>query len=327
MTGFNLIKFVYKVTLLVMLSTGIAAAQQYVDVSNQADVIIDYSVIDALGPSPNISRRNLNRLNKNGGRNNLYVGPKLKFPKASPRQPASEINVISLQPSRNIKKSSAKLEKKRGKGVSNKMHVKRTPKTQKTLKVRPPPPPNLSAPLKTTKALQTPKFFNLSKRSVPPPPSIPLFEQVIRPPAISSTKFRTKSALPGRLKPSKREAKTESRLASIPSIEKSTEAATINRIEFAAESFELSSKASTVLKNLSKTLKKNSELRLQLHAYASPNGGSAIKARRLALSRALSARTYLINRGIDITRIAVKALGDQFTIGLSDRIDLILIKR
>jgi len=327
MTGFDPIKLILKITVLVMINTGIATAQQDASVSNQSNVIVDYSVIESLSPSPTFSQQNLDQRNNGNGPNNLYVAPNLGFPMSSSGPPVNKTDAIVLQPPRNIEKSALNLAKKRGKGVSKKIHGHPVPKPPEKIEVRPPPPPNFSAPLKTIKALPTPNFSELLRRSVPPPPAIPQLEQAIKVPPISSTKALTRNISPSRPKFGKREIKSETRIASIPSINQPRKTETIKRIEFNAGSFELNSEASTVLKNLSKTLEKDSALRLQLHAYASLSGGSAIKAKRLALSRALATRAYLIDKGVDITRIAVKALGNQSTIGLSDRIDLILTKR
>jgi len=327
MTRFDQIKFISKITLLVITNAVIANAQQYTGGSNHSNVIIDYSVIESLGPPPNVSRKNLDQLSKGDGLNNLYVGPKLKIPEASRRQPSSKIDVITLKPPRKITKSVPNLAKRRGKRATNTIHVTPVPKVHKTTEVRPPPPPRLLTPLKKIKALPTPTFSELWQRPVPPPPAIPVLGQVVRPPPISSTKVLTNNVPSVRSKFSKPEAQPKTRVASIPSIGQPIKAETINRIEFNAGSFELNSEASAALKNLSASLEKNSALRLQLHAYASLSGGSGIKAKRLALSRALAARAYLIDRGVDISRIAVKALGHRSTSGPTDRIDIILTKR
>ena len=68
-------------------------------------------------------------------------------------------------------------------------------------------------------------------------------------------------------------------------------------------------------------------LRLQLLAYASGASRSASRARRLSLSRALAARSYLIKEGVRSTRIDVRALGNKTQGGPPDRIDLIVTKR
>jgi len=327
MTGFDPIKLIFKITLLVMINTGTATAQQYSSGANHSNIIVDYSVIESLGPSPAFSQKTPDQPNSGNGRNNLYVGPNLKLPESFPRRPVSKTDVIVLQPPRNIKRSVPNLAKLRGEGVSKKSHGQSALRAPKKTEVRPPPPPHFSAPLKTIKALPTPNFSALLRRPAPPPPSIPPLEQEVKVPPISSTKALTRNIAPLRPKFGEPELKPETRIASIPPINQSRKAEKIKRIEFKAGSFELNSEATTALENLSKTLEKDSALTLQLHAYAGLMGGSAIRAKRLALSRALTARTYLIDRGVDITRISVKALGNRSTIGPNDRIDLILTKR
>jgi len=68
-------------------------------------------------------------------------------------------------------------------------------------------------------------------------------------------------------------------------------------------------------------------LRLQLKAYAGGGADAASHARRLSLSRALSVRSELIEQGVRSTRIDVRALGNKSESGVSDRVDVILVKR
>lgn len=67
--------------------------------------------------------------------------------------------------------------------------------------------------------------------------------------------------------------------------------------------------------------------RIQLRAYASAQDGTSSMARRLALSRALEVRKFLIDNGVRSTRIDVRALGDNAETGPLDRIDIVLVER
>ena len=49
---------------------------------------------------------------------------------------------------------------------------------------------------------------------------------------------------------------------------------------------------------------------------------SSSNARRLSLSRALGIRSYLIDKGVEGTRIDVRALGNKETSGQINRVDL-----
>ena len=113
----------------------------------------------------------------------------------------------------------------------------------------------------------------------------------------------------------------------MPPIGQPLKAGATTRIGFTAGSAKLNSDASARLQNVSTSLKKNDALRIQLLAYAGAKDGSASQARRLSLSRALAARSYLIEKGIRSTRIDVRALGNRSGNGPTDRIDIIVTTR
>ena len=69
-------------------------------------------------------------------------------------------------------------------------------------------------------------------------------------------------------------------------------------------------------------LRNDHGLRLQMQAYAMADGQAIKNARRGSLSRALSLRNYLIEQGIESSRIDVRALGSTI---VADRVDLVLI--
>jgi outer membrane protein OmpA-like peptidoglycan-associated protein len=81
------------------------------------------------------------------------------------------------------------------------------------------------------------------------------------------------------------------------------------------------------LDGLAGSLKSDSSLRLQLMAYAGGDSQTASQARRLSLSRGLAVRKYLIDKGISSTRIDVRALGNKFESGPSDRVDVVVTAR
>jgi outer membrane protein OmpA-like peptidoglycan-associated protein len=74
-------------------------------------------------------------------------------------------------------------------------------------------------------------------------------------------------------------------------------------------------------------MSRDQALRIQLLAYAGQASDSASQARRLSLSRALAARSQLIEQGVRSTRIDVRALGNKSAGGPTDRIDIIVSKR
>ena len=73
-------------------------------------------------------------------------------------------------------------------------------------------------------------------------------------------------------------------------------------------------------------LKETPDARIQIVAWASPTDGKESTARRLSLSRALSIRSLLISRGIDATRMDVRAMGiQQDSQAAADKVDLMLL--
>jgi outer membrane protein OmpA-like peptidoglycan-associated protein len=64
-------------------------------------------------------------------------------------------------------------------------------------------------------------------------------------------------------------------------------------------------------------------LRLQVLAYADGDSDEVTRARGLSLSRALAMRSYLVEHGIDMTRMDVRALGNTAQEEPADRVDLI----
>ena len=78
---------------------------------------------------------------------------------------------------------------------------------------------------------------------------------------------------------------------------------------------------------VSKNMKSKKTARMQLLAYAGGKNMSSSNARRLSLSRALSIRSYLIDKGVEGTRIDVRALGNKKTSGQINRVDLKFVER
>jgi outer membrane protein OmpA-like peptidoglycan-associated protein len=98
-------------------------------------------------------------------------------------------------------------------------------------------------------------------------------------------------------------------------------------IVFPTESSTLGEPSKGALDSVAQRMAQDESLRLQLLAYAGGNDETASKARRLSLSRALSVRSYLIDRGVRSTRIDVRALGNRSEGGSPDRVDVIVVAR
>lgn len=100
------------------------------------------------------------------------------------------------------------------------------------------------------------------------------------------------------------------------------------RILFHPEDANLADDAKQELDRLAVRLGADARLYVQLVAYASAGGGDASQARRLSLTRALAARGYLVDHGVDIKQIDVRPLGAKSEPGtVPDRIDLMVTQR
>lgn len=91
---------------------------------------------------------------------------------------------------------------------------------------------------------------------------------------------------------------------------------------FAPGAVELTPEATAQLDALASSL--TGQTRLQLKAHASGADNDA-ETRRTALKRALAARSHLLAKGVDSTRIDVRALGPVTDGGPPDRVDLIVL--
>jgi len=98
-------------------------------------------------------------------------------------------------------------------------------------------------------------------------------------------------------------------------------------VTFAEGSAVLGDSAKEALAAVAKTMTGDSELRLQIVAYATGSDDNASQARRLSLSRALAVRSYLIDNGIRSTRMDVRALGNKYDSGPGDRVDLVVVNQ
>ena len=99
------------------------------------------------------------------------------------------------------------------------------------------------------------------------------------------------------------------------------------RIPFPAGEAKLPTSERKALEAIAQRMAAEKSLRIQLKAYAGGKNLSASKARRLSLSRALSVRSFLIEKGVRSTRIDVRALGNKTSDSLVNRVDLNVIQR
>jgi outer membrane protein OmpA-like peptidoglycan-associated protein len=95
------------------------------------------------------------------------------------------------------------------------------------------------------------------------------------------------------------------------------------RIAFPADSADIPDATKGQLDALAQKLAGDENIRIQLLAYASGTSDQASRARRMALSRALAVRSYLIKQGVRSTRMDVRALGNNVEGSPADRVDII----
>lgn len=93
------------------------------------------------------------------------------------------------------------------------------------------------------------------------------------------------------------------------------------RLIFKSESASLSNRVTEALNDIAGRMQQSDE-RLQIRAYAKDANGRRSASRRLSLSRALAIRSYLIEKGIDSSRIDVRALGIPTDDSYSERADI-----
>ena len=184
--------------------------------------------------------------------------------------------------------------------------------------VEPPPLPPVST---------APKPKQIVRSAVLPPPAPPGVAPL--PPAAPRkiVTSRSSASRAPKKKPARVARANPNQVASLPKSTASVRSGSLRRIEFPPGSAKLSNKASLGLQNVAAALTKDTALRIQLLAYAGQSKDSASQARRLSLSRALAARSKLIEKGVRSTRIDVRALGNKSAGGPADRIDIIVTKR
>ena len=97
-------------------------------------------------------------------------------------------------------------------------------------------------------------------------------------------------------------------------------------LEFDAASSTLSAPAQEKLNGMIKQLQDTGEKRLEIRGFAKGDDTDQSSARRMALARALSVRSYLMGKGIKPVRLDVRALGSETDRMPIDRVDLVLEK-
>lgn len=332
-----------------------ASAQQRVGSTTSPNVVVDYSVLDQLGRTPNVADV------LGGGRlaapaaRSPYATRELQFPIVSDRSQNALPGQIKLRPPsasrtgtaarRSPKrlamptspKPPATVTARRTAPTTTRTTTRTTPPTP----LRPPPPPRIAEPpagepmaAPTPPSPPTaPTAPSIASAAPPAPPPVPSLPAAAAPQQSTSESARESiTPPPVPALPSNAASSTGTTVAALPPPAPLQSQARLGvgsslRVGFSSGSAKLDPPAETELKRVADALKGDDALRIQLLAYAGSSGNSASQARRLSLSRALAARSSLINQGIKSARIDVRALGDKAAGGPPDRIDIIVTKR
>jgi len=99
------------------------------------------------------------------------------------------------------------------------------------------------------------------------------------------------------------------------------------QVLFNNDDTKLTADGQAVLAGVIEKLNADENQRVQLMAFAAGEDLTSSKARRISLSRALSVRSFLIEKGIRSTRIDVRALGDKAENDPKNRVDVNLVTR
>lgn len=360
--------------------TGIwpATAQQIVGGIGQPNVVVDYGVLDQLGPPPNIpslvlgsiGRRLTGRVGVTGPgttRPGILGTPPPRFPIISNGVRGAEQKRIVLRPPGTWKKQGVKrkrriaarktvtprpvretAKKPAASPAPSMPRVAALPKVEALPKAAPPPPVIKTMPLPAPPVAKTPPpakpappkqrqsarvppppvALTPAPAVPPPPPTISAAPPVAPPPAITPP---PPPQVPG-LAVSPAPSQPPQRMAKAVAKTKKPEprmlgAGSSVRIIFSTGSAKLDKTASVKLNRVASALNADATLRVQLEAYANAAQGSVSQARRLSLSRALAARSFLIGKKVRSTRIDVRALGNKFGDEAADRIDIIVKNR
>lgn len=308
------------------------AAAQRLSPRGQSDVIVDYSVLDELGPAPTLPQLLLPRQSGFNepppgavtspvlrGARGATSGPvHLKPPKKTTRRTAKRTTKTR---SKAPAKAKAKAKQTRTQTASRSPAKPATPPSPAA--APPPPPPPLAAPSPAAPAAAEPpapppaaSARSTAETMPPPPPSAAAPSAPPPPPPVSA-------GMPA--PPAKRPAPAQT--ASLPPAPSEPATADTVRIAFDAGSARISADGTGALKKVAQTMAADDKLRIQLLAYAGGTDETASQARRLSLSRALAARSYLIGEGVRSTRIDVRALGNKSEGGPADRIDVVVTRR
>jgi len=332
----------------IVIAAGDAVAQRsaFANGSRAPSVTIDYGVIESLGPRrsvPRLLQPRVRALLNRGGAGGFRAAPVARPPITS--APVGNLasrstgKRIVLKPPGSVKKRSPPRRAKRATKSRKSTARARTRAPAKVARKSParvtkpsaptPQPPRriqraktpVIAPIAPKPAPKKPAPKKMASRKAAPKPPRPSATAGVRPPPPPVIRPAPTT------RPAPSAAKKQTQTAALSPAPKSSGAGAPVRLVFTAGNAKLTNKTAGQLNAVAKRMKSNSKLRLQLMAYAGGATVSASQSRRLSLSRALAVRSYLIEKGVRSTGIDVRALGNKYEGGPSDRVDIIVNDR
>lgn len=114
-------------------------------------------------------------------------------------------------------------------------------------------------------------------------------------------------------------------VASLPEPGAPWQGGRILSLRFSGVDVDLTERQEVLLDRLADRLRESGQVRLEVLGYASRTDTPESGIRRLALSRALAVRAYLVRKNIEVERLNVKPLGDQATAPPLNRVDISVI--
>lgn len=234
-----------------------------------------------------------------------------------PRMPRSTLHVAPPAGS-----SGVKLSKPGTKKAAPKPAMAKAPSPAPAPKVAaaPAPKPAMPAPSAPKKlAEKKPAAPAPKTNAAPPPPPATVSASAPPPPPMPATTAKAPAA-------------PAVSAAPVPTEQASTSTATpaddgTVKVVFNGGDTKLSADGQAAVDKVLGELEKSDGVRVQLMAYAVGDDLTASQARRISLSRALSVRSYLIEKGVRSSRIDVRALGDKGEGDPKNRVDVNLIDR
>jgi outer membrane protein OmpA-like peptidoglycan-associated protein len=288
-----------------MLTASVADAQHrynlYAPGSNRPSVIVDFTVLDKLGPEPTLPKM----LRPSAALSTHTITETL-----APGVPTSRKSTLLPPPSEPPK--------------SNVSIPPPAPLITKAIQAK------IIAPKLSPENLAPSKIVAKPIRESVPPPMLKQMTPNITTPRIAPPKLEKLQSATSRLAkrtavppPPKLKKPTLPQVALVGSATSAGSNGAL-QIRFDVGSTDLPSNATSALNTLIKKLKGDPSLRVQLLGYASGPENTPSQARRLSLFRALSVRTRFMKSGIRSTRIDVRALGMKSGGGPKDRVDVLL---